>query len=197
VISPPSQISTAAYNYAMNYSKRYLLVAVGLLLLSVASAGCAKQGKVSVSSERPLEQKAIDLKAVDLKEDVMEKTEPAGMERHEGKSAIVSKSSKPTERAETALPEITMDQLVERLKATEAIGLFTKLAIRSDVIDFKKSVKLYRKRSAFEKNAKMLKSRFDGLLLKILALLERDPVLSKDIHLARESIWKSLVGVKS
>jgi len=192
VISPPSQNRASDYNHPMNYSGRYLLIAIGLLLLSVVVAGCAKQSRVSLSSEHPAEQKPVT-----LKEGGMKTVDLASIEHQEERPAMVKESSKSAKKTEAKLPEITMEQLVERLKATEAIGLFTKLAIRSDVIDFKKSIESFRKRAAFEKNAKMLKSRFDGLLLKILALLERDPVLSKDIHLARESIWKSLVEVKS
>ena len=93
--------------------------------------------------------------------------------------------------------EISMDELVERLKKTEAIGVFTKLAIRSDVLDFKESIDTYRKKGELEKYIAHLRDHFDGLLLKILALLERDPPLSRDIQHARESIWRSFLEAKS
>jgi len=94
-------------------------------------------------------------------------------------------------------PSIGIDELVERLKQTDAIGFLTKLTIRSDVLEFKSTVESYQKNGAFKKNLEMLRGRFDGLLLKILALLEDDPKLSRDIYTARDSIWKTLVEVKS
>ena len=106
-------------------------------------------------------------------------------------------SSKSTPEQVLKVPEINLDELVDRLKNTEAIGLFTKLAIRSDVLDFKTSIDDYRKKGELEHNIAHLRDHFDGLVLKILALLERDPALSKDIHQARESIWRSFLEAKS
>lgn len=90
-----------------------------------------------------------------------------------------------------------MEQLIERLKKTEAIGFITKLAIRSDVMDFKAMVERHRKRNELEKRAQELRSHFDGLLLKILTLLEKDPELSEEIYTAKERIWKSFVEVNA
>lgn len=90
-----------------------------------------------------------------------------------------------------------MDQLIERLKNTDSIGFITKLAIRSDVMDFKAVVDRYKKRNELEQKKQELRSQFDGLLLKILALLERDPQLSEDIYTAKETIWKSFMEVKA
>ncbi len=85
-----------------------------------------------------------------------------------------------------------MDVLIERLKQTDAIGVFTKLAIRSDALDMMAMVKAYRRHLA-KYSLKELRARFNGLLLKVLALLNDDPKLSRDIYLARECIWKSLL----
>ena len=103
----------------------------------------------------------------------------------------------PVQKQQPATPKISLDELVERLKATEAIGVLTKLTIRSDVMDFKASVDSYRKKGKLEQYIDRLRDHFDGLLLKIMALLERDPDLSRDIQMARESIWKSLVEATS
>ncbi|MDQ6957587.1 MAG: hypothetical protein Q9M24_00575 [Mariprofundaceae bacterium] len=89
-----------------------------------------------------------------------------------------------------------MDVLIERLKKTDAIGMFTKLALRSDALDLMKMVKAYNKRMA-KYSLQELRARFSGLMLKVLALLDDDPGLSKDINLAREDIWKSLLEVKA
>jgi len=89
-----------------------------------------------------------------------------------------------------------MDVLIERLKKTDAIGMFTKLALRSDALDMVDMIKAYNKHMA-RYSLKELRARFDGLLLKVLVLLDDDPGLSRDISLARENIWKSLLEVKA
>jgi len=89
-----------------------------------------------------------------------------------------------------------MDMLIERLKKTNALGMFTKLALRSDALDIMDMVKAYNKHRA-KYSVKKLRARFDGLVLKVLALLNDDPGLSRDISLAREDIWKSLLEVKA
>jgi len=92
---------------------------------------------------------------------------------------------------------ISMDELVGRLKASKAIGFFTKLAIRSDVLDFQAEVVKMRKKKLLEVQMPNVKASFNGLLLKIMALLENDPDLSKKIYLARHSILQSLLEVQT
>jgi len=88
-----------------------------------------------------------------------------------------------------------MNVLIERLKETDAIGMFTKLALRSDALDLMAMIKAYNKHMD-RYSLKELRARFDGLLLKVMALLDDDPGLSRDISLAREDIWKSLLTNK-
>jgi len=92
---------------------------------------------------------------------------------------------------------ISMDELVEGLKESKAIGFFTKLAIRSDVLGFRDKVKKIRRNNQLKDKMESIKANFDGLLLKIMALLEKDPDLSKKIYLGRHSIFKSLMEVKT
>jgi len=89
-----------------------------------------------------------------------------------------------------------MHVLIERLKKTDAIGMFTKLALRSDALDLTDMVNAYHKHMAGY-TLKELHARFNGLLLKVLALLDDDPGLARDISLAHENIWKSLLEVKA
>ena len=151
-------------------------------------ADCVKQREAVANKVSVIESERVDL----------ERSEPGLKKSVEGEPVAVIKTTPDViEEAAAEPPELGLEQLVERLKKTKAIGFLTKLAIRSDVLDFRKSVESYRKRKTFEENTEMLRDRFNGLLLKILALLERDQTLSRDVHLARESIWKSLVEVKS
>jgi len=91
---------------------------------------------------------------------------------------------------------ISMDELVERLKKSNAIGFFTKLAIRSDVLDFQAEIVKMRKKKLLAAKMSNIKASFNGLLLKIMALLEKDPDLSKKIYSARHSILKSFLEVQ-
>jgi len=100
-------------------------------------------------------------------------------------------------RKKDASPALNMDALIERLKKTDAIGFFTKLAIRNDVMDFTAMVKRYRRQAVLKARIQDVRARFEGLFLKIVALLEKDPALSRDIYLARENIWKHLVEEKA
>lgn len=93
--------------------------------------------------------------------------------------------------------QVSMDQLIERLKNTDAIGFLTKLALRSDVMDLKDDVIRYRKDGKLSEYRGQLRSRFDGLVLKLMTLLEKDPSLSQDIYVARESLWKNLLEVQA
>ncbi|MCI0422081.1 MAG: hypothetical protein L0312_23110 [Acidobacteria bacterium] len=88
-----------------------------------------------------------------------------------------------------------LDMLTERLKQTSAIGVFTKLAINSDATDLIDAVKKYRKLAVLQAKRAEVRSRFDGLVMKLLALLEDDPQLARNIYLAREQIWLSLLEV--
>lgn len=113
----------------------------------------------------------------------------AGSENAEPKPAKQEKSEE--------VAAIDMEILTSRLKGTKAIGLFTKLAIRSDVTDLMDDVKRYRKKSMLAAKMKEIRNSFEGLLMKIVALLEEDPDLSRDLYVGRESIWKSLLEVKA
>jgi len=187
----------------MNGSEIVSLKVVSLLLALLMVAGCAKHVETSgplMSSSKPKQETATSLsKKGD--EVVESKQSDSGATVTTSRAKQVSKEdlSESQDPAKSVIktPEINMDELVERLKETEAIGVFTKLAIRSDVLDFKTSIDSYRKKGELERYLGHLRDHFDGLLLKILALLERDPSLSKDIQHARESIWRSFLEAKS
>ena len=100
-------------------------------------------------------------------------------------------------QSESPASKIDLAMLTKRLKNTDAIGVFTKLAIRSDIMDLKDEIESYRQKAVLQAKLKDARAKFDGLLMKIVALLEADPDLSSDLYSARESIWKSLLGVKA
>jgi len=93
-------------------------------------------------------------------------------------------------------PHFNMDVLIERLKKCDVIGVFTKLTLRSDALDLVDEVQAWHKHKDHV-TISDIRARFDGLLLKVLALLDDDPALSTDISMAREDIWRSLLEVKA
>jgi len=107
-------------------------------------------------------------------------------------------TKKPVVQGKEQVEETTlsMHELIQKLKDTDAIGFFTKLAIRSDVLDFQSYVKKMKKKHKIESEMPQIRAKFKGLMLKIMALLEKDPDLSKKIYLARYSILKTLLEVK-
>jgi len=114
----------------------------------------------------------------------------------QAESAVKNTASKAAS-AEGGQAAFNMDALIERLKKTQAIGFFTKIAIRNDVMDFSNLVREYRKKSMLDAKIKDVRARFEGLFLKIVALLEKDPDLSRYLYLSREDIWKNLLEDKT
>jgi len=100
------------------------------------------------------------------------------------------------EAASGSHTHFNMDALIERLKNSDAIGVFTKLALRSDAMDVVDEVKNWREHKG-RMSLSEIRARFDGLLLKVLALLDDDPALSADISMARDNIWNSLLEGKA
>jgi hypothetical protein len=93
--------------------------------------------------------------------------------------------------------ELDIDGLIERLRGTRAIGVFTKLALRNDVesliSDAHNAVE-----NGDEDKLPVLRTRFDGLVMKTLALLDgRDDELARDIYQAREFVWQSILEMQA
>jgi len=89
-----------------------------------------------------------------------------------------------------------LTSLTQRLKSTPAIGVFTKLSLKNQVDDL-----LGQFRSVHQGHAKIplpeLRQRYDGLVLKVLALLQDgDPPLATAILSSREAIWGILSDPK-
>jgi len=110
---------------------------------------------------------------------------------------MVEKKAVPEKKTQAKVGKVDFKVLKERLTHTDAIGFFTKLAIRNDIVDLMDKIKQYRKKSILKEKMKEIRASFDGLLLKIIALLEEDPDLSHDLYVGRESIWESLLEVKA
>ena len=100
------------------------------------------------------------------------------------------KDSSPTVAAKASLtPTLDIKSLEARLKDTQAIGVFTKLALKNQVNDLLDQFRAY-----YQGRLKItladLRRPYEMLLQKVLALLQDgDPPLAGAIVASREAIW--------
>jgi hypothetical protein len=85
-----------------------------------------------------------------------------------------------------------LKSLEARLKSTQAIGLLTKLALKNQIDDLLAQLRAQH-RSGQPSSLAPLRTRYDGLVMKVLALLQdTDPPLASAIADSREAIWAAL-----
>lgn len=93
---------------------------------------------------------------------------------------------------QVASPPLDLALLEKRLRETEAIGVFTKIALKNQVDDLLNKFRAYyqgRSRTTLAE----LRQPYDMLLLKVLSLLQDgDPGLAHAIVASRETIWGML-----
>lgn len=91
--------------------------------------------------------------------------------------------------ARAAAATLDLDALEQRLKNTEAIGVFTKIALKNQVDDLLKRFKAHHESDGKTALAQLRQS-YDQLLLKVNDLLKNgDPALAGEIMGSREAIW--------
>ena len=82
-----------------------------------------------------------------------------------------------------------MAALKARLRDTDAIGVFTKLALKNQVDDLLKQFRA-QYQSAPQPDVTALRQPYNMLVLKVLTLLQdSDPPLARTISASREAIW--------
>jgi hypothetical protein len=88
---------------------------------------------------------------------------------------------------------ISLEELGARIKATPAIGTFSKLALKNDIDDLVDDLRGYHEHH--EGDLDDLHQRYEALVLKLLALLEEDePELALALAKSRDDIWSRLVN---
>ena len=86
-------------------------------------------------------------------------------------------------------PSLDVAALKARLRDTNAIGVFTKLALKNQVDDLLKQFRAHYL-SGQKTSVAALRPPYDMLVLKVLALLQdSDPSLARTIAGSREAIW--------
>jgi len=88
---------------------------------------------------------------------------------------------------------ISLEELGARIKATPAIGAFSKLALKNDIDDLVDDLRGYHENHRGDLDD--LHSRYEALVLKLLTLLEDDePELAQALARSRDDIWSRLVN---
>lgn len=104
--------------------------------------------------------------------------------------AIAAKAPAPVKPA--GPPPLDLTTLESRLRATAAIGAFTKLSIKNQVSDLLDQFKTFHSGGA--PALPVMRQKYDLLLMKVLTLLQDDDAaLAGAISASRESIWGILV----
>jgi hypothetical protein len=115
-----------------------------------------------------------------------------GLHPGKGISAPAEKAVETEVSPGTATKEFDIQELVARLRATNAIGFFTKLALKNQIDDLLAKFRCYHAR-ACDTSLATLNEEFNLLLMKVLSLLQDDdPDLFQSLAGGREILWKNL-----
>jgi hypothetical protein len=94
-------------------------------------------------------------------------------------------------------PDLDFKSLEQRLRDTSAIGVFTKLSIKNQVDDLLKAFRGYHA-GQVPPSLDQLHQRYDGLLLKVVSLVQDDDAsLAASISASRGAIWERLANKES
>lgn len=98
----------------------------------------------------------------------------------------------PSPAPSTPKPQLDFKAMEQRLRNTSAIGVFTKLSIKNQVDDLLKAFRGYHA-GRIPPTLDDLHQRYDGLLLKVVSLVQNDdPDLASSISASRSAIWERL-----
>jgi hypothetical protein len=103
----------------------------------------------------------------------------------------------PVAESTAATATLDLKSLEERLRATKAIGLFTKITLKNQIDDLLDRFRDYYKGKR-KYTMKDLRRSFDLLLMKVLSLLQdEDQTLAAAIGSSREALWALLADPKT
>lgn len=111
-------------------------------------------------------------------------------------SAAVTASSPPAKPPVAAAPTLDLKSLEQRLRDTDAIGLFTKLSLKNQVDDLLAQFKAFHQGQS-RNTLEQLRQKYELLLMKVVTLLQDgDPALASAVLSSREAIWGILIDPK-
>lgn len=99
------------------------------------------------------------------------------------------KNQNPPPAARKQEPTLDVASLIARLRDTDAIGVFTKLALKNKVDDLLQQFRAHYQ-GGQKTGVASLRQPYDMLVLKVLAVVqEKDPALARTISASREAMW--------
>jgi hypothetical protein len=121
---------------------------------------------------------------------------PLGRQSYSPSEAVAAPAQGSEGKSPAAVEsDFDVNKLADRLRASSAIGVLTKLALRNEVDDLLDAFRRFHAGQSGE--LPELRERFHLLLMKISSLVQdKDPKLSKDIFNAREALWAKLADPK-
>ena len=127
------------------------------------------------------------------------KTAPAATPARAAKDPapkVAGSGAPPVARVPAVAPPLDLKALTQQLRATKAIGIFTKITLKNQVDDLLDSFREY-----YQGTSKLamtdLRRSFDLLMMKVLTLLQdEDQMLASAIVSSRQAIWGLLADPK-
>ncbi len=106
------------------------------------------------------------------------------------------KVAPPVAEAPAPAPSLDLNGLTERLKATKAIGFFTKITLKNQVDDLLDQFRAFHQGKA-KVTLTDLRRSYELMMMKVLSLLQdEDQALASAIVSSREAIWGLLADPK-
>jgi hypothetical protein len=128
------------------------------------------------------------------------KAKPRSADKSRDIPARVTSPAQPSKQATVATTadrpgmaqSLDLASLEQRLRDSQAIGVFTKLSLKNQVDDLLAQFRAYHRKES-KTSLTELRQRYNLLLLKVLSLLQdSDPPLAAAISSSREAIWSIL-----
>jgi hypothetical protein len=165
-------------------------LAAALLFVLVQASACAR-----VKSEPPRAETAPP------REEQQTPAAPPHVEQSQPKPSAPPKPPEPPRPRQSAAPPtsgqeraaiVDLNSLEKRLRDTNAVGVFTKLALKNEVDDLLERFRTFHAGRGGTTLAK-LRENYDLLVLKVVSLLQdKDPPLARDISTSRDALWNLL-----
>jgi hypothetical protein len=107
-----------------------------------------------------------------------------------------AQSSPSSPESAAAVAPLDLAGLIQRLRETHAIGLFTKLSLKNQVDDLLADFRTFYQGQS-QMTLAQLRQDYEVLLLKVVSLLQDgDPSLANAVSSSREAIWSVLSDPK-
>jgi len=173
-------------------------VVVAAAIASVLIGGCASQtSQAPISQPESVAAKPATKPATAAAPKPAPKTTSKAVPPVAGKPAPAAPASKPAAprvAAAAAPAKLDLHALKEQLKATKAIGVFTKISLKNQVDDLMQQFGDYYQGKSKLTMADLRRS-YNLLMMKVLTLLQdEDKPLASAIVSSREAIWSLLAN---